>query len=377
MYRNKNVFIGTAAVLALIILGGPSSFAAEANPQLDNLEQRVAEVEKELAGQKGGGGNIGSADSGLKISGFLDGSYLYAKKQKTSTFSLDEVEIDIEKEVTSDVMLRTDINFREVDDDDGSLVFNDIVEQGFMAVSTGDDTELTFTFGKFNAPIGFELLDPPDMFQYSHALVFDLGLPTNVTGLMASSELSDEMDLAVYLVNGWDNNTDNNRAKTIGARLGVTPDDDMSLGFSSIWGAEADSGNKRWVFDVDGAIESIEDVLLGFEVNYGWENAASGLRPGNDANWFGLLLMTNIVLTDDVGLTVRYDYFDDFDAARTGYDTHYNAVAISPNYQFTDGCGILAEYRVDWSSKRVYDTSDPNRLTKQLHTVALEMTFLF
>ena len=246
-----------------------------------------------------------------------------------------------------------------------------------MAVSTGDDTEFTFTFGKFNAPIGFELLDPPDMFQYSHSLVFTFGTPTNLTGLMASSELSDDVDLAVYLVNGWDNNVDNNRAKTIGGRVGLTPDDDISLGLSTIWGAEADSGNKRWVVDVDGAIEASEDFLLGFEVNYGWENAASGVRPGNDANWFGVLLMTNILLTDEVGLTVRFDFFDDFDAARTGYDATQYAAAIAPSYQFADGCGILAEYRWDWANRKVYDTTDPNRRTDQIHTLALEMTFEF
>ncbi|MCH7859583.1 MAG: hypothetical protein IID14_07795 [Candidatus Marinimicrobia bacterium] len=40
----------------------------------------------------------------------------------------------------------------------------------------------SITIEKFSASIRFELLDAPDMYQYSHSLVFDDALPTNLRG---------------------------------------------------------------------------------------------------------------------------------------------------------------------------------------------------
>ena len=67
-------------------------------------------------------------------------------------------------------------------------------EQGYVTRSRAGSQDLEgnypiLTFGKFNAPIGFELLDAPDMYQYSHSLVFSRGLPTNLTGAMLAMDL--------------------------------------------------------------------------------------------------------------------------------------------------------------------------------------------
>jgi hypothetical protein len=41
------------------------------------------------------------------------------------------------------------------------------VEQGYLDYLPSFAPALTFTLGRFNAPIGFELLDAPDMYQFS------------------------------------------------------------------------------------------------------------------------------------------------------------------------------------------------------------------
>ncbi len=51
------------------------------------------------------------------------------------------------------------------------------LEQGYVAWRPGFASRWLLTFGKLNAPMGFELPDAPDMYQFSHALVFDLDLP--------------------------------------------------------------------------------------------------------------------------------------------------------------------------------------------------------
>ena len=49
------------------------------------------------------------------LSGFVDTSFFYENLQNTNTFSLDEVELDVQSALTSWAGLRTDINFRAVD----------------------------------------------------------------------------------------------------------------------------------------------------------------------------------------------------------------------------------------------------------------------
>ena len=68
------------------------------------------------------------------------------------------------------------------------------------------------------------------MFQFSHALVFDYGLPTNPTGLMSALNVGEMIDLSLYIVNGWDESNDNNKDKTVGGRVGFVPVEGINFG---------------------------------------------------------------------------------------------------------------------------------------------------
>ncbi len=149
--------------------------------------------------------NISSTTAGIEISGFVDATYFY----DGNTFGLDQVEIDLEKSIGENASIRTDLEW--VSDGAGGFALE--AEQGFITFAPSFLGSVNLTFGKFNAPIGFALLDAPYMFQYSHALVFDNGLPTNLNGAMFSSNLNESVDLSVYVCNGWDQNVDNTQEK--------------------------------------------------------------------------------------------------------------------------------------------------------------------
>jgi hypothetical protein len=78
----------------------------------------------------------------------------------------------------------------------------------------------TLTFGRFNAPLGFELVDPNEMFQFSHSLVYTYGLPVNLTGAMVRKAWDGGLDARAYAVNGWDRNDETNQVPTWGGRVG-------------------------------------------------------------------------------------------------------------------------------------------------------------
>ena len=124
-----------------------------------------------------------------------------AAATEESTFGLDQTEIDLVRPIGDAGYVRADVEW--VKDGEG---WAQQLEQGFVSYTPEFLPGTAVTFGKFNAPIGFELLDAPDMYQFSHALVFDHGLPTNLTGAMIARPLGDKADVAAYWVNGWDVN---------------------------------------------------------------------------------------------------------------------------------------------------------------------------
>lgn len=311
---------------------------------------------------------------GVGITGFVDASYFDADSS-AGTFSLDQVEIDFEKKLADNLSVRADINYLA---STSGLTFDDIVEQGFLVYALPGGGGLALTFGKFNAPIGFELLDPVDMYQYSHSLVFDFGLPTNLTGIMGSYAFNGFADISVYVVNGWDNNADNNSGKTVGGRLGITPVKGLNVGLSAISGTVESAGNTtdtRTVFDIDLMVTLIEKLTIGAEFNSGTEEKASAVVAGEDADWTGFLVMGHYDFTESVGLTLRYDWFDDKDGARLGSSMKETrkSYTISPTFVLGEGAGMLVEYRRDESDALVFanstdDTSD---------TFAVEFTYSF
>lgn len=318
----------------------------------------------------------------FKISGFVDASF-YDEEYATSSFTLDEVEIDIKGTLSEKLTLRADLNYREVDTDSDSdgiedLTSDEIFEQGYLTYAADlGGTNVDLTFGKFNIPMGFELLDPVDMYQYSHSLIFNYGIPTNVTGAMVSSKLTEMLDLSLYYVNGWDINSDNNNSKTVGGRFGITPAEGINFGLSAISGKEQDAGtagedDTRTVFDVDFTITAIDKLTIGGEFNTG-EEENLGLVAGTDAEWTAYMLMANYQLNDTCSLTLRYDNFDDEDGTRLDAVEERKSYTVAALHSLGDGAGLLFEYRLDDSDQKVFNGSTED--SKQ--SFAVEFTYSF
>ena len=307
----------------------------------------------------------------LEISGFVDASYSDGE-WSASTFGIDQVEIDLEKKLDDKLSLRADLEY--VNGASGD--FDNIIEQGYITYALDAGTGVDITIGKFNAPIGFELLDAPDMYQFSHALVFDHGLPTNLTGVMGGYKFNDQVDAVAYVVNGWDNNTDSNSTKTIGGRVGIAAMEGVSVGLSYITGPEGTNNNdKRTVFDIDVTVTTIENLTLGFEFNSGEEdNAGDGVT---DSEWTGYLLMGHYDFNDIYGLTVRYDFFDDKGGARLNdgdsLKEEQTAITIAPTFVLGENAGMLVEYRLLESDQKVFAGGTEDSQS----TIAVEFTYTF
>ena len=82
-----------------------------------------------------------AGETDANISGFVDASFVYDDNVDANTFSLDQVEVDVEKDLGERASLRADIEFLDLGgDEDVNL------EQGFMMVKdiAGSSVDLTF-----------------------------------------------------------------------------------------------------------------------------------------------------------------------------------------------------------------------------------------
>ncbi len=331
-----------------------------------------------------------SALSGIKLSGFLNASAIDDRNSDRSTFGLDETELDVEHSFSDKATVRADIEYVN----DGSGEFNMDLEQGYLSYNLGSTQKWTFSFGKFNAPLGFESCDAPGRYQHSYAAISTYAVPCNLTGASMYTQFSPAVDAIVYVVNGWDVNSDNNSGKTWGTRWGFTPIADLNFGLSAITGPEQldRTDSRRSVFDLDLTYHVTPSYLIGGEANYGIESKV--LADGNDAKWFGFLLMSNIDLSSNVNLTTRFDYMKDYKGYPTGYAQDLKAFTVAPRLKIVDGLEGLVEMKYEVSNHEVFYTISsgqraikrfgpvPAPISTEVHknnrlSLALEMTYRF
>jgi len=305
----------------------------------------------------------------LEINGFLDASYLFEMRSDNNTFGFDQAEINLRHELAQKGSARLDLEWLNNDQGDGEFG----IEQAFITFSPSSQGKLKFTFGKFNSPIGLETFDPPDMYQYSHGFVSNYALPGNLTGLSFTADIDRSTELCLFVTNGWDNNLDFNDQKTFGGRLSHNLGGFVDFSLGAISGSESDSLPNLvtvadWLVNV-----SLKNVIIGTEINFGWNELA-----GEKYDWNGFLAMTHVKLAPWLGVTGRYDYFNDKDALRlgSGISERRQAYTIAPVFSLGDGLTALLELRYDISDQRVFLGQD-GLAYKSATTAAFEMTYGF
>ncbi len=232
-----------------------------------------------------------------------------------------------------------------------------------------------FLFGKFYAPIGFELADPPDLYQFTNSLLFSDMTPTELVGAKVAIQLVEAVDLQLYVSGPWDDDAAalTMGTKVLGTRLGFSGDEWGGAGLSVVGGPVAsDEGIMRVAIDADAGLTLIEDLLIGLEANVNlYEQRyvdSSGTATSGYAMPIGFLVMGNYAFTDLFNLTLRYDMVIDapvgtagelpgavlFGAGPSGDALTLSSVTVGPNFHLADGWDVFTEIRYDMASDDIY-----------------------
>lgn len=303
-----------------------------------------------------------AGDKSLKISGFVDAGFDVVRNHQAKTnkisFRLNEAEIDFEKQLSKYFKVRADLNFVAGGTDVSTAVslIDHAFEQAYVeAMLPIAKWELYARLGKFNAPIGFESIDPTNKYEITQSLLFAKAGPSNITGLMVGVRTS-YLDLAFHVSNGWDQLTDDSfNDKHFGMYLGLTFDF-ISVGLAAITGKGTglpiQTGSERiTVIDLNVSTQLLDKkLLLAVQGNV----AIGSGGAAKDKRWYGAQVTAHYMPIKYIGGTLRYSLFYDKSglndpSAKTQFEQATVALVSNP----IDAVKIFAEYRMDLENGRI------------------------
>ncbi len=225
---------------------------------------------------------------------------------------------------------------------------------------------LRFDYGKMVTFFGAEVIEAIDNPNYSRSFLFNYSIPFTHTGLKMSYPFTDIMSASAYVVNGWDNSTDNNSAKSVGLSVNLTPGE-MVFGYVNYMEGPEQTGNtsnSRALLDLVATIKPSKPLSI--ILNY--DNAREKMGTGApDAKWNGFAGIVKYDFTETYSLAVRGEAFHDQAGVRTGTAQRLTEVTVTPEIRLASGLILRPEYRHDSSDKRSFE----DNTKKTQDTIAL------
>jgi len=260
---------------------------------------------------------------------------------------------------------------------------------------------LQIDVGKFVTPMGAEVIESKDNWNYSRGMLFTWAIPLYHFGARAKYVINDKYSVPGFLVNGWNNVVDNNSGKTYGFSFAGTPTKTSSFYVNYMAGPEENTGAfgstaGGSLVNVDGRWRQTVDVVAGYNptsklsflanIDYGTgdkfvvDNTTTPFTLSPAVWWAGGAGYVKYAPTANDYVAVRYEYLEDHDGFATATlipRLHFNT--ITATYQRTLSSHLLTrfEYRRDMSQFPVYELSNFSNTVKNQDTVSMGLIFLF
>jgi hypothetical protein len=333
----------------------------------------------------------------IEVDGFVDGYYGWAFNKvgpqvrnfdvNHNNFSLNYVEMAIFKAPTDKSRAGFRVDFGAGDTanlvnlaEPGGKEYLKYVQQAYVSYLAG---KVSLDFGKFVTPMGAEVIESKDNFNYSRGLLFALAIPYYHMGARIGYAVNDKVSLTGFLVNGWNDVIDNNSAKTVGGSISYKPNAKSGLIVNYLVGKEqapeADGGTRNTVDVVFSYAANARTSLL-FNYDYGHDNLTT-TGPADEAvhtgvAWQGIAFGLKYQANDKWAFSPRYEYYNDGDGFSTGLDQNLQEFTFTGEYKTPVGLLARFEYRSDFSNKEFF-VKDSGATTKTQPTVSVSLIYAF
>ncbi|MEO8333705.1 MAG: porin [bacterium] len=253
-----------------------------------------------------------------------------------------------------------------------------LIQEAVVGTKIADD--LWVDGGIFFSHIGMESFISRDDPMYTRSLVADYS-PFYETGAKVTWQATPALSAQVVVVNGWQNISETNAAKSAGVRLDYTASPSTSLSYYNYIGNEApDSVLHRQVrfFNGVGVKSNVTpDVLVLAQFDYGTQGHASG---SGSSNWYGGMLTARYQATAKAAVVGRVERYQDKDQMIivTGVADGFRANGASIGLDVSPQPRVLwrTELRGFHGEHAVFPQHDASRSKSDVFVVtSLGMTF--
>src|SRR5215510_9845969 len=367
----------------------------------------VAEIKKEVAAiQEEAKKNDGVLRffRDVEVNGVVDGYYGYNNNKvdmftqdrafdvRHNAFSLQLAKLTLQKANSKESPLgfRVDLGAGETVDriisvSDASR--NDATKhvlQAYASYVAPIGSGLTIDFGKMYTPVGAEVIETKDNFNYSRGWLFTYG-PYYHTGFRVKYAFNDKAALSGFIFNGWDNvfenNVDKNAGKTVGFQLGLTPSKKFGLTQTYLAGPEAPLANVpdisardnwRHVADTVVSVFATDKLTLLGNFVYGSDADNDGVR----GHWTGFAGYFKYAFNNRFAFAPRFEVFNDKGGLRTGVAQTLKDITLTQELKLSGNFITRFEYRRDFSNQNVFTNSSGAAKDNQ-NTFTLGISYFF
>jgi hypothetical protein len=298
---------------------------------------------------------------------------------RDQTFSLNYAELAIDYK-PNNVGVRVDIGIGDTADvvHGAEPAGKDLWRHVQQAYVTMSKDKLTLDFGKFVTPIGAEVIETKDNWNYSRGVLFTWAIPFYHFGARATYAATDKVTLAGYAVNGWNNVKDNNTAKSFGFVGTFKPQEKWTLVTNFLVGKEnPNTDDARQLFDAILSYNHNDDLAFMANYDYG-RDKGDELIPGVSGprvTWQGIAGYARVKLHDKFTLAPRYEWYQDRNGFTTGTAQEMQSFTLTGRVPW-DEAMFYIEYRRDWSDADVFNTASEGLFGPTLGIRSYQNTFL-
>src|SRR6059036_924370 len=341
--------------------------------------------------------------AGFKLTGFAEGSYAYSGRSVGDTaivgrlydrlqnrFMLNALAVVLDKPYDP-TKFSAGFHSELLLGQDATLIRSNGFDLGAQAdvphlyvtlnIPTASGNGLQIKAGRMVTLMGVEVIETIANPNWSEANQFIY--VENFTGLGVSVEtkFSQYVDAQFRVINGWDQVSDNNTHKSLMGRVGIYPDALSSISIVGYWGPEEPDNNTANRYGINAVVwRKVGKTNVWVQGDYGTEQANAALPdPTQDAKWWALGGWITYDFSSAVGLTLRGDYVNDENGARTN-----GAFGFLPNTGQKFGSGTATLNIRAWPSAVVrpevrYDRSTLRTFAgeKDQVTFALAVAYLY
>jgi hypothetical protein len=245
-----------------------------------------------------------------------------------------------------------------------------VVQQAYGSISLPGN--LALDLGKFVTTAGAEVIEANRNWLYSRSLLFNV-IPLVHTGARLNLRVSEQVSLQASLVNGWNNDPDNNAFKTIGLSAAFTATPMVDIIGTGYFGKEATQSMGAvtpgdWTILLDLVAALAINGKVGVNVNFDYIRAPPLTSAAVD-HQLGLSGMGRYVISDHVNIAGRLEWLQSrrmFATTNQGEVTAMAGLDVGRNFE------LRPEFRADFSLDQsgAYIFADGTKRTELTGTLA-------